>query len=194
MKKIGLLFCAVCLAFSVQSRAENLKLWYKSPAKMWEEALPLGNSRLGAMVYGTPQREEIQLNEETIWGGGPYRNDNPKALEALPKVRQLIFEGKSREADQLLNPTFFSKAHGMPYQTAGSLMLSFPGHESYQEFYRELDLDRAVATTRYKVNGVEYTRETFVSFADDGVVMRLTAAEAGKLSFTASYANKAKHN
>jgi len=193
MKKIGLLFCAVCLAFSVQSRAENLKLWYKSPAKMWEEALPLGNSRLGAMVYGTPQREEIQLNEETIWGGGPYRNDNPKALEALPKVRQLIFEGKSREADQLLNPTFFSKAHGMPYQTAGSLMLSFPGHESYQEFYRELDLDRAVATTRYKVNGVEFTRETFVSFADDVVVMRLTAAEAGKLSFTASYANKAKH-
>ncbi len=193
MKKAGIILLAATFCMGLQSRAEDLKLWYKSPAKMWEEALPLGNSRLGAMVYGTPQREEIQLNEETIWGGGPYRNDNPKALEALPQVRALIFEGKSREADQLLNPTFFSKAHGMPYQTAGSLMLSFPGHETYQEYYRELDLNRAVATTRYKVAGVEYTRETFVSFSDDVVVMRLTAAEKGKLSFTATYANRAKH-
>ena len=188
-----MLLLAACFCMGLQIRAEDLKLWYKSPAKIWEEALPLGNSRLGAMVYGTPQREELQLNEETLWGGGPYRNDNPKALAALPQVRQFIFEGKSREADQLLNPTFFSKAHGMPYQTAGSLMLTFPGHETFQEYYRELDLNRAVATTRYKVNGVEYTRETFVSFADDVVMMRITAAEKGKLSFTAAYANRAKH-
>lgn len=173
--------------------AQDLTLRYDQPAKVWEEAIPLGNSRLGAMVYGIPQREEIQLNEETIWGGSPYRNDNPEALKALPEVRKLIFEGKNREADQLINRTFFTKTHGMPFQTAGSVILEFPGHDNFQSYRRELDLNRAVTTTRYQVEGVEYTREAFSSFADDVVIMRITANKKGALNFKAGYTNQSEH-
>ena len=118
----------------------------------------MGNSRLGAMVYGIPDREEIQLNEETLWGGSPHRNDNPKALGALPEVQKLIFEEKYDQADKLINETFFGGPHGMPYQTAGSLILNFDNHQNYQNYYRELDLNKAVTLTPYIVDGVTYTR------------------------------------
>ncbi len=168
-------------------------LWYDRPAERWEEALPLGNGRLGAMVYGVPEREELQLNEETIWGGGPYRIDRPEALEALPEVRRLIFEGKNSEAEALINETFFSRTHGMPYQTAGSLILNFPEHAGYAAYRRELDIEKAVATTVYTVNGVEYRRQTFSSFADDVIVTRITAGKKGALSFEAAYISPAPH-
>lgn len=174
--------------------AQNLKLTYDQPAKIWEEAMPLGNSRLGAMVYGIPHREEIQLNEETIWGGGPYRNDNPEALEALPKIRELIFDGENGEADRLINQTFFTKTHGMPFQTAGSVILEFPGHENFQNYRRELDLNRAVTTTCYEIDGVLYTREAFSSFADDVVIMRITANKKGALNFKVGYINPSQHS
>lgn len=161
MIKHRLYIFIMCCILIYDLSAQDLKLWYNTPAKIWEEALPLGNSRLGVMVYGIPEKEELQLNEETIWGGGPYRNDNPKALGALPEARELIFKGKSREADQLINRTFFTKTHGMPFQTAGSVILNFPGHQNYQDYSRELDLDKALAITRYTVNGVKYTREVF---------------------------------
>ncbi len=192
-KRIILCILFVLVFAGINLSAQNLKLWYDQPAKIWEEALPLGNSRLGAMVYGTPQREELQLNEETIWGGGPYKNDNPKALQALPEVRRLVFEGKSGEADKLINETFFTKTHGMPFQTAGSVILNFPEHQTYQDYYRELDISKAVATTRYTVDGVNYTRETFVSFADNVAIMRITASKKGALHFVTGYANRAEH-
>lgn len=108
MKKIFLssTFLIMC---ALLVKAENLKLWYKQPATQWVEALPLGNSRLGAMVYGIPDNEEIQLNEETVWGGGPHRNDNPEAKDILPEVRRLIFEGKSKEAKPIME-----KNSGLP--------------------------------------------------------------------------------
>lgn len=193
MKKINIYVLSLFALLAASASAQNLKLWYDRPAKVWEEALPLGNSRLGAMVYGIPQREELQLNEETIWGGGPYRNDNPKALAALPEIRQLVFDGKSGQADKLINETFFTKTHGMPYQTAGSVVLTFPGHQAFQNYYRELDISKAVATTRYTANGVNYTRETFVSFADNVVIMRVTASKKGAIHFVMGYANRAEH-
>lgn len=192
-KKICWVFLTFFLFLESGMFAQDLKLRYDQPANIWEEALPLGNSRLGAMVYGIPQRDEIQLNEETIWGGGPYRNDNPQAFGALPDVRKLIFEGKNREADGLINKTFFTKTHGMPYQTAGSLILNFPGHEGYQKYYRELDINRAVATTRYWLDGVEYTRETISSFADDIIIMKISASKKGALNFNAEYINPSQH-
>ena len=162
----------------------DLKLWYPEPANIWEAALPLGNGRLGAMVFGNPASELIQLNENTIWAGSPHRNDNPDALEALPLIRQLIFEGKYIEAQNLANEKVISKtSHGMPYQTAGNLRLNFTGHENYTGFYRELDIERAVATTRYTVDGVEFKREVFCSFPDEVVVVRLTAEKPGSISF-----------
>lgn len=194
MEKVRFYIVTILILYTVNTWAQDTRLWYDTPAKIWEEALPIGNSRLGAMVYGIPEKEELQLNEETIWGGGPYRNDNPEALGALPKVRELIFEGRTREADQLINQTFFTKTHGMPFQTAGSVILNFPGHQNYQDYYRELDLDRALATTRYTVNGVKYTREVFSSFADDVIVMRITAEKKGALNFETEYTNRSQHS
>lgn len=193
MIKHRLYIFIMCCILIYDLSAQDLKLWYNTPAKIWEEALPLGNSRLGVMVYGIPEKEELQLNEETIWGGGPYRNDNPKALGALPEARELIFKGKSREADQLINRTFFTKTHGMPFQTAGSVILNFPGHQNYQDYSRELDLDKALAITRYTVNGVKYTREVFSSFADDVIIMRITAGRKGTLNFETEYTNHSQH-
>lgn len=187
-------YIILCLLIALpKTQAQELKLWYDKPANVWEEALPLGNSRLGAMVYGIPQREELQLNEETIWSGGPYRSDNPNALGALNEVRELIFEGKNNEADKLINQTFFTKTHGMTFQTAGSVILNFPGHENYSDYYRDLDLDKAVATSRYTVDGVTYTREYFSSFADDIIIMHVTASKKGALSFDVEYNNPAEH-
>lgn len=173
----------------------QLKLWYNKPVTdaVWEQALPIGNGRLGAMVYGIPHREELQLNEETIYAGGPYRNDNEKALEALPQIRQWIFDGKTGEADKLINQTFFTKTHGMPFQTAGSVLINFKGHEDYQNYYRELDIEKAVALSRYMVNGVTYTREVFSSFADDVIAMQITASKKGALHFDVEYQNPAEH-
>lgn len=189
-RKLIVLFLVLFTGFI---NGQELKLKYDKPAQQWEEALPLGNSRLGVMVYGIPQREELQLNEETIWGGAPYRNDNTKALVALPKAQKLIFEGKAQEADQLINETFFTKTHGMPYQTAGSLILNFDEHTNYQDYYRELDLNRAVATTRYAVNGVNYKREIFSSFDDDVIIMQITADKQEALNFDVGYANSSDH-
>jgi len=166
----------------------HLKLWYDKPAKIWEEALPIGNGRLGAMIFGNPSKEEFQLNEGTLWAGQPYRNENPGSLEALPIIRQLIFDGKLKEAETLVNQKMISKkAQGMPYETAGSLFLEFPGHENYTKFYRELNLETATATTHYVVDGVEYKREVFSSFPDQIIVARLTASKHGCLNFSASY-------
>lgn len=166
---------------------EKPVLWYDKPAQYWEEALPLGNGRLGAMVYGNPAAEEIQLNEETVSAGSPYKNYNPEAKGVLATIRQLIFAGRYPEAQELAGEKILSKnGFGMPYQTVGSLRLDFPGHENYINFRRELDLEKAVATTAYTVNGVDYKREVFTSFVDQLVIVRLTASQPGKLTFSAS--------
>jgi alpha-L-fucosidase 2 len=170
---------------SIDHPKSDLKLWYPKPATIWEEALPVGNGRLGAMVFGDPESELIQLNENTIWAGSPNRNDNPDALEALPIIRQLIFDGKYIEAQDLANEKVISKtSHGMPYQTAGNLRLNFDGHDEYIGFYRELDIERAVATTTYNVNGTNFTREIFSSFPNEVIVVRLTASKPNSISFS----------
>ena len=187
------LFVGALLSFSLSLQAGDLKLWYKQPARTWVEALPLGNSRMGAMVYGGTSREELQLNEETMWGGGPYRNDKPEALVHLAEVRRLIFDNKNAEAQQLIQETFYSGKNGMPYQTIGSLVIESPGHERATDYYRDLDIERAVATTRYSVDGVHYRREVFTSFTDGVLIIRLTTDRPGKLSFKVSYESPLKH-
>lgn len=186
-----LFFCLLLLITTVGFGQTNrpLKLWYNQPSgKTWENALPIGNGRLGGMVYGNVADERIQLNEGTLWSGGPNRNDNPDALAALPEIRRLIFEGKQKEAEKLANKAIITKkSHGQMFQPAGELHLSFPGHEQYEAYYRELDIERAVAKTTYKVNGVTFTREVLASFPDQVMVVRLTADKPGQLSFAASY-------
>lgn len=183
----------VYMVCSLTVSADELKLWYSRPATVWTEALPLGNSRLGVMVYGGTDDEELQLNEETMWGGGPYRNDNPKALKALPQIRQLVFERRYREAQAMVAQNFETPRNGMPYQTIGSLMLHFPGHESATDYYRDLDIEKAIATTSYRVRGVNYNREIFTSFVDNVIVVRLTADKPKALSFTVSYKSPLEH-
>ena len=181
---IGLcIVCACCL----MAKADDLKLWYQQPAKVWTEALPLGNSRLGAMVYGGVVNEQIQLNEETVWGGGPHRNDSPKAFGVLPKVRELIFAGREKEAEKVMADNFFTGQHGMPFQTIGSLMLEFDGHADYSDYRRELDLERAVASVRYRIGEVNYTRTVFTSLVDNALIIRVEADKPGAVNFTTRY-------
>ncbi|HEV8283117.1 MAG TPA: glycoside hydrolase family 95 protein [Chitinophagaceae bacterium] len=173
---------------------QNLKLWYNKPSgTTWENALPVGNGHLGAMIYGNVEKETIQLNESTVWSGSPNRNDNPLALDSLAVIRQLIFDGKRKEAERVVNNAIITKkSHGQKFEPVGSLQLAFNGHENYTNYYRELDIERAVTKTSYTVNSITYTREAFASFPDRVVVMKLTANKPGSISFTAFFTTPQK--
>src|SRR5512133_271492 len=175
-------------ALSAYSQTTSLKLWYNQPAKdVWEAALPIGNGRLAAMVFGNTEKEKIQLNESSVWSGGPNRNDNPDALAALPEIRKLIFEGKFQEASKMAAENIQSKKnHGMKYQPVGDLELFFPGHDSANvtNYYRELDIEKAVTRVSYTVKGVTYTREVFASFSDDVIIIHIFADKPSNLTFT----------
>ena len=190
MKKQFLLILFLWPAVSTYSQQKpGLKLWYKQPSgKTWENALPIGNGRLGAMLYGNVDTEIIQLNEHTLWSGGPNRNDNPEALASLPEIRKLIFEGRQKEAEKLAGKTIISKtSHGQMFEPLGNLQLSFTGHGQYDQYYRELDIERAVATTSYRVGGITYTRQALASLPDRVIVIRLTASKPGSISFNAAF-------
>ena len=176
----------------------QLKLWYDKPAEVWEEALPLGNGHLGAMIYGQPVNEEIQLNEETVWGGSPHNNTNPLAAEHLDEIRKLIFEGRNAEAQELCGKYISAQtANGMPYQTVGSLKLnfSFPGigENRYadstliKDYRRELNLNTAIASSSFKVGNVMYQREAFTSFTDSVLIMRFSADKKKHISLSANF-------
>ncbi len=191
MKKYFLFFSLFVFSVLI-SKADDTRLWYKRPAKEWVEALPLGNSRLGAMVFGNPAREQIQLNEETMWGGGPHRNDSPNMLKVLNEVRSLIFSGKEKEAENLLDKNMRTPHNGMPYQTIGNLFLDFAGHNDYSDYSRQLDLESAIATTKYTVDGITFIREVFTSFADNVIIVRITADRANSINFSAGYDSPVK--
>ena len=174
------------LAGNTSAPSEPLSLWYRQPATKWTEALPVGNGRIGAMVFGGINLERIQLNEDTLWAGGPYDPVNPEARAALPQVRQLVFEGKYREASRLIRSNVMSKPlNQMPYETAGDLMLTFPDSSSAGNYRRDLNLDTAVAAVEYTANGTRFTRQVFASPVDQVIVVHLTADKKGAISFTA---------
>ncbi len=157
-------------------------LWYKQSAQVWEEALPLGNGHLGAMVFGGVADERIQLNENTLWDGYPMDANNPKSLEALPEVQRLLFEDKNNEAVKLASETMLGiPRHIKSYQSLGELWMDTP-HENAQNYVRSLDLSTAVATTQYTSDGVEYTREYFASGADNVIIVRLSANKKNKIN------------
>lgn len=167
------------------------RLWYRVPASLWTDALPLGNGRLGAMVYGGVARDELQLNEDTLWSGGPYRPANPAAREYLDKVRQLIFAGRYAEAERLANEHLM----GMPYlqtsyQPAGRLLLDFSYRTLFSNYYRELDLQRAIATVTFAADGTQFKRESLVSAADGVLAVRLTADRPAAISFSAEFVSE----
>ena len=171
-----------------------LTLWYDQPAgKTWENALPIGNGMLGAMVYGNVTKEIIKLNEHTLWSGGPYQNDIPETINYLPEIRQLIFDGKHKEAENLANKVMFGKkSSGQIFQPAGNLELNFAKQEVYQNYKRELNLEKAICKTTYTVDGINYTRTAFAAFGNRVIIMRLTSSKPGQISFSAAYSTPHK--
>lgn len=175
------------LQYTNAQQGGTLKMWYNKPAKVWNEALPIGNGRLGAMIFGDPSAEKIQLNEGTFWSGGPSRNDNPNAFGVLPVIRQLIFNGAYSSAESMINQNITAtQLHGSKYQPIGYLNLSFPDHNTYSDYYRELDLEKAIFTASYKVANITYKREIFASIPDQVIVIKLSTSEPEKLTFSAS--------
>ncbi len=185
------LFPGVCLAGANgesgdATKWDDLKLWYSKPAKKWTEALPIGNGRLGAMVFGTVQNERVQFNDDTLWTGGPHEYQHEGAAKHLATVRKLLFEGKQRDAERLAGEKMMSvPLRQEQYQPFGDLRLAFPGHDSITDYRRELDIDSAVATVSYRSGGVTFTREVLSSFPDNVIAVRLTCDKPGKLTFTA---------
>ena len=165
------------------------RLWYARPATHWLEALPIGNSRMGAMIYGGTDTEEIQLNEETFWSGEPYNNNSKESLEYLPEVRRLIFEGKEGKAARLLDQYFVKGPHGMRFLPLGSLKLSL-GHKDVTNYERALNLSDATATTSYIYNGVKYERTAFASQADSVIIIQLKTNKKGALSFSVEFTSQ----
>jgi len=174
------------------SHAQPLKLWYKHPARTWTEALPVGNGRLGAMVFGRVDEELLQLNENTLWSGGPVNpNPNPAALSYLPQVRKALDE-KNYELATALS----KKMQGLyteSYEPLADLLIRQPVAGQPTAYYRDLDIANALATTRFTIAGVTYTREVFVSAPDQAIVIRLRADQAGKLAFTATVRSQLRY-
>ena len=168
--------------------ADALLLWYDKPASEWTEALPIGNGRLGAMIFGGPATEQLQLNEDTLYAGSPYDPNNPEALKALPEARRSIFEGNYKEAHDLVGAKMMAQPlKQMPYEPVGDLKLSFPGHDNVTNYRRQLDLDKAIATTSYSIGVNTFTREIFASPVDQVIVVCLIADRLKQLNFTATF-------
>ncbi len=184
-------FAALAAVFIFQSgyaveTASPLTLWYTNSAGKWTEALPVGNGRLGAMIFGGEEREHLQLNENTLWAGGPYDPNNTNALAALPEARKLVFAGKYDDAAKLIGSNMMAvPIREMPYETLGDLFLDFGTNTMQVEDYRrDLDLDTAIASVSYTLNGVHFKREIFFSAVDRVIVVRLTADKPGQVGLS----------
>ena len=166
---------------------QDLRLWYQQPAANWNEALPIGNGRLGAMVFGGIAAEHLQLNEDTVWAGEKRDRMNPAGPAAVKEVRRLLAEGKAAEAEALADKAIIATPRRMPpYQPLGDLTIDFDGPSASREYRRELDLSTAIARVRYTVDGTTFTREIFSSAPDQAIVVRLTKSGPAPLSFSAS--------
>jgi len=192
---------SICLGLSLLASGagagDGLKLWYEEPATEWVAALPIGNGSFGAMVFGGSAKERIQFNDDTLFSGRPHDYAHKGAVRYLPELRQLLFDGKQKEAHVLGNKEFMSiNTRGRntqeAYQPFGDVNLAFPGHESVINYYRDLNLNESIATTRYEVDGVGYTREIFASYPDKAIVMQISADKPGKINFTAGLASPHK--
>ncbi|MBR2196562.1 MAG: glycoside hydrolase family 95 protein [Salinivirgaceae bacterium] len=188
-KQIALALMVGAVVCSCGNKADNeeLKLWYSQPAKAWTEALPIGNSHQGGMVFGGTGHEEIQLNDETFWAGGPHNNIPEKANAALPKVRKLIFDGKFAEAQDVVNQNFFTGQNGMGYLTLGSLFIDMSDIQDVSNYYRDLNISNATATTRFAANGANITRTAFASLTDNVIVVRIESDQRKGLNFDISH-------
>ncbi len=175
------------LAGQASPPSEPLSLWYRQPATQWTSALPVGNGRQGAMIYGGIDNEVLSLNECTLWQGKPYTPANPAAVAALPEVRRLLFAGQFREAEGLITRSMMGRpSTEAAYQPVGDLLLTFPKAAKAEDYRRDLNLRTASAGVQFTSDGVTYTRELFANAPDNVMVLRLTASKPGQINFKLS--------
>ena len=174
-------------AFSILGSDAAVTVWYRQPASKWSEAFPLGNGRIGAMVFGGIQNERVQLNEDTIWNGRKRDRVNPEAAKYLPEVRRLLFDGKPLEATKLAEQKLMGIPNRQPpYQPLGDLLLNFPGHEGAVDYRRELNLETGIATVTYRIGDAHFTREVFISAPAQALVARITCDRPNRVSLSAT--------
>jgi alpha-L-fucosidase 2 len=179
-----ILLAATAQSVAAGASESDFNLTYDKPATKWTEALPLGNGRIGAMVFGGTERERLQINESTLWGGGPRNYTNPTAYTHLEEIRQLIFAGKVDEAEKLSGSAMGQPKLLMPYQPFCDVRLHFPGHDQAAEYRRELHLDDAIAEISYRVGAAYFRREVFVSYPDQVLALRITGSQPGQVTFS----------
>ncbi len=189
MKRISnpgaaILAALIAAAAALPARAADYKLTYNKPAQKWVEALPLGNGRIGAMVFGGTDDEHLQINEGTLWGGGPHDYNNPDAYSHLKEIQQLIFAGQVDEAQKAAAGFMGNPKLLMPYQPFCDIRMHFAGHDAATHYHRELDLSRALAETDYSVGSVHFRREAFVSYPDQVLAIRIVASEPRQIAFS----------
>lgn len=196
----GFITAGVCLfgqtaEAALPGRPDYWLLQYHKPAEQWVEALPIGNGYMGAMVFGCTAEERIQFNEDTLWAGQPQDYQNPGAVEVLPELRRLLFEGKQREAEQLAMERFMSvPLRQCSYQPFGDLNLTFAGHDDVSDYHRWLDLDTALTGVSYTVNGVRFEREAFADYPDRVIVLRFSADRPGMVNVKATLTSPHPHS
>ena len=175
MKRSYLLLCLLLSFMGLYAHNDEQRIWFNTPAKEWLEALPLGNGKMGAMLYGGIVSDTIALNEDTFWSGGPYNNNSKESLSHLSEVRQLIFNGRENEAENLINRYFIKGPHGMKFLPLGDIVIDFDCHDKVSQYVRDLKLDRALASVDYKQGDNHIHREVFASLSDPVIVVRITS-------------------
>lgn len=183
-KKTAIKHLVIRLSGEKEEDNNTERLWYNKPATIWLEALPIGNGHLGGMIYGGTKTEEIQLNDDTFWAGGPHTNYSTSSKNSLQEVRELIFKGKESEAETLIDQDFIKGPHGMKYLTLGSLKItdSDINESQVRNYYRELDLKTALSKVTFEYNGVNFKRTSFASIPDGIIIMRLEADKKSNFS------------
>lgn len=182
-----LLFFSQLVSSGTGQTNNDLRLWYEKPAVIWEEALPIGNGRLGAMIFGGIEKDHIQFNEETLWTGEPHDYSHEGAFGYLGSIRELIWQGKQKDAENLAMDKFMSIPLGQKkYQPFGDIRIDFPGHHEVTGYSRELDISKALCRTSYKVGETTFTREYFASYPDNIIVIHLTSDKKKSLTFDVS--------
>ncbi|WP_042719675.1 glycoside hydrolase N-terminal domain-containing protein [Flavobacterium sp. B17] len=190
-----LTFCLFLSGFSFAQKGGKYKLWYDKPAKQWVEALPIGNGRLAAMIFGDPSQEKLQLNESSFWSGGPSRNDNPDGPKVLDSIRYYLFNGNYKRAQILADKGLTARTlHGSAFQNIGDFTLDFKNINDVKNYYRELDIEKAITTTTFTANGINFKREVFASIPDNVIVIKLSSDKKYALSFTANFNSELKKN
>ena len=176
---IAILGCAATLCGAADSNPSDMTLWYRQPATAWLQAMPLGNGMIGAMVFGGVPQERIALNESSFWSGRPHNYDNPEAFQYFPQIRDLVFADKFQEAEKMANAHFWGKPKAQEaYQPIGDLLLDF-GATHFTDYRRELDMETGIAKVSYRLSDAVITRETFVSWPDRVLVVRVSSDRPG---------------